>query len=92
MLVFWAVLTHPQVHMEVNRRLSALPPDPLAKNPACGVTKWGFQAVVLLAAAACCSGSFGFGCGACVLGGKVVSDTIDGIDCSKECKPDCPIG
>lgn len=91
MLLFWAVLTDPRVHTQVAAGLTTLPPDPLAKNPACGVTKWGLKALVWIAGAACCSGSFGAACAACAVGGGTALDAIDGIDCNKECKPDCPI-
>ncbi|MCY1060328.1 hypothetical protein [Nannocystis sp. SCPEA4] len=91
MLVFWAVLTDPRVHARIAGQLSTLPPDPLAKNPACGVTKWGLKAVVWIAQAACCGGGFG-ACAVCYVGGGTALDALNGIDCNKECRPDCPIG
>lgn len=90
-LLFWAVLTDPRIRTQVGGWLSMLPPDPLAKNPACGVTKWGLKALIWIAGAACCGGGFGAACAACAVGGGTALDAIDGIDCNKECKPDCPI-
>jgi hypothetical protein len=91
MLVYWAVLTDPRLHTEVSGWLGTLPPDPLAGNPACGVAKWGMEALVWIAGAACCAGGFGLGCAACAVGVGTADDAIGGIDCNKECKPDCPI-
>lgn len=91
MNIFWAVLADPRVHAQVTGWLATLPPDPAAKNPACGVTKWGLKAIVWIAGAACCSGSFGVLCATCAVGGGTALDAIDGIDCDKECKRDCPI-
>ncbi|MCY1009975.1 hypothetical protein OV079_31320 [Nannocystis pusilla] len=92
MLVFWAVLLDSRVYAQVGEWLSTLPPDPLKKNPACSVFKWGMKGVLALAGAACCSGSFGFGCATCTLGGLAAADYVDAIDCNKDCKPDCPLG
>lgn len=80
MQVFWAVLADPQVFAQIER-----------KNPACSVFKWGMKGVVALAGAACCGGGFGFGCGVCTLGGLAATSYLDGIDCNKEYKPECPI-
>lgn len=92
MPVFWSVLTDPRVHTQVDGWLKTLPPDPLAKNPACGVTKWGLRALVWIAGAACCGGGFGVGCAVCAVGAMTADEALNnGIDCNKECKPDCPI-
>lgn len=89
--VFWAIVTEPRVYMEIEGWLSSLPPDPLAKNPACGVTKWGFKALAYAANIACCAGGGVPACIACTVGLDGVKDFIKDIDCSKECKPECPI-
>lgn len=90
MLVFWAVLTDPRVHAKIVAWLQALPPDPQRKNPLCGVTKWGLKALAIAANVGCCAGGF-VACVACTVGLDGVKGTINGIDCNKECKPDCPI-
>lgn len=89
-LVFWAIMTEPRVYMEIEGWLSALPPDSLAKNPLCGATKWGLKALAFAANIACCAGGVP-ACITCTVGLDGVKDAIKGIDCSKECKPDCPI-
>ncbi|MDC0668180.1 hypothetical protein [Nannocystis radixulma] len=93
MLVFWAVLSDPRVYSELAGGLITLHADPSGKNPLCGTTKWGLKALVWAAEAACCgAGGFSAACVACVVGGNTAVDAInDGIDCNKECKPDCPI-
>lgn len=92
MNIFWTVLADPRIHAQAAEWLATIPPDPAAKNPACGVTKWGLKAIVWITGAACCSGGFGVLCASCAVGGGTALDAIDGIDCDKECKPDCPIG
>lgn len=89
-LVFWAIVIEPRVSMEIEGWLSTLPPDPSAKNPLCGATKWGLKALAYAANIACCAGGIP-ACIACTVGLDGVKDSIKGIDCSKECKPDCPI-
>jgi hypothetical protein len=91
-LAYLALLTDPELLRQIKAGLGTLPTDPLAGNPACGVTKWGLKALVWIANAACCAGGFGVACLACVVGTNSAQDAInDGIDCNKECKPDCPV-
>lgn len=90
MPLFWSVMTAPQVSTQVDEWLLTLPPDPQAKNPACGAFRWGLKALTWIAASACCKGVWA-ACAACVVGANSAVDAINGIDCNKECKPDCPI-
>ncbi len=91
-LVYLALLTDPDFITEIGARLGQLPADPLAGSAACSITKWGLKALLTIAGAACCAGGFGFGCAACAVGLATGTDAInDGIDCKKECKPDCPV-
>lgn len=80
MLSYWAVVTDLRIDDE-----------PMAKNPACGAMKWGLRTLARIAALACCGGGFGVGCVVCAVGVYSADDAIAGIDCNKECKPDCPI-
>ncbi|MCY1060603.1 hypothetical protein [Nannocystis sp. SCPEA4] len=59
------------------------------KNPACGVFKWAVSAVLTAGVVACCTNLVA--CVACTLAGSDAQKKIDGIDCNKECKPECPI-
>ena len=79
MLRYWAVMTDLRLY------------ESTAKNPACKVTKWGLKALTWIAGVACCRLGGGIACGACTVGFGTVHETINGIDCNKECKPDCPI-
>ena len=91
-LAYLAILTDPDFITQIEARLGQLPSDPLAGNAACGVTKWGLKSLLVLAGMACCAGGFGIFCAACGIGAATGVDAInDGIDCKKECKPDCPI-
>ncbi|MCY1059449.1 hypothetical protein [Nannocystis sp. SCPEA4] len=89
--VFWALLADPLLYRELSGWLSTQPLDPSLKNPLCGATKWGLKAIAYAANIACCVGGVP-ACVVCTLGLDDVKDAIKGIDCSKECKPDCPIG
>jgi hypothetical protein len=59
------------------------------KNPACGVFKWGMTVVLTAGVVACCTNVIA--CFGCTLVGNDTQKKIDGIDCNKECKPECPI-
>ncbi len=79
MPLYWSVIRELAIH------------ESTAKNPACGALKWGLKALTWFAAAACCGSGNVVACVACKAGGDVAHDAISGIDCNKECKPDCPI-
>ncbi len=68
-----------------------LEPEVAGKNPACGVTKWGLRTLAIIANVACCRLGGGIACGLCTIGYRSADGAIEGIDCNKECKPDCPI-
>ena len=89
-LTFWAVLTDPRIHAQIRAWLQMLPPDPQRKNPLCGATKWGLKALAIAANVGCCAGGLG-ACIACTVGLDGVKGMINGIDCNKECRPDCPV-
>jgi hypothetical protein len=83
--------TDPRLYRDLSGWLSTQPLDPALKNPLCGATKWGLKAIAYAANIACCVGGVP-ACVVCTLGLDDVKDAIKGIDCNKECKPDCPIG
>jgi hypothetical protein len=56
----------------------------------CGATKWGLKALAIAANVGCCAGGL-VACVACSVGLDGVKGMINGIDCTKECKPDCPV-
>lgn len=90
MHAFWDVLADPRVHSQISAWLQMLPLDPQRKNPLCGATKWGLKALAIAANVGCCAGGI-VACVACTVGLDGVKGMINGIDCSKECKPDCPV-
>lgn len=59
------------------------------KNAACGVFKWGISAALAVGVVACCTNVVA--CFACTIVGSDTQKKIDGIDCNKECKPECPL-
>lgn len=92
MSVYWAVMTDPRLYTKIDNWLATLPPDPLAVNPACGVTKWGLKILVWVAGVGCCAIGSVPGCIVCTVGSNAGTEIInESIDCKKECKPDCPI-
>lgn len=66
--------------------------EAVAGNPLCGGVRWSLKALAWIAGATCClSGAPAGLCLACYVGANTAHDAADSIDCSKECKPDCPI-